>query len=159
MADVSAPRSSAPWALSAPALLLFVGILIVPLALTAVLSFNAFDGMRGIQPGFTLANYTEVLTDGYYREIFVRTGLMSLGVTALCVLFGVPETLILARMRSPWRGLFLGNLWLYEVESALGKLRLTSANLGEQLPKEGENIGLAWRDEDLRAIPGEPRNG
>ena len=107
MADESTPRPGVPWALSAPALLMFIGVLLVPLALTAVLSFNAFDGMRGIQPGFTLANYAEVLTDGYYREIFVRTGLMSLGVTALCVLFGVPETLILARMRSPWRGLFL----------------------------------------------------
>jgi len=55
--------------------------------------------------------------------------------------------------------LFLGNLWLYEVESALGRLRLTSANLGEQLPQEGEDIGLSWRDEDLRAIPGERANG
>ena len=107
MADIPTPRPGAPWGLSAPALLLFIGVLLVPLALTAVLSFNAFDGMRGNQPGFTLANYAEVLTDGYYREVFIRTGLMSLGVTALCVLFGVPETLILARMRAPWRGLFL----------------------------------------------------
>jgi len=107
MADASTPRPGAPWALSAPALLLFVGVLLVPLALTAVLSFNVFDGMRGIQPGFSLTNYAQVLTDGYYHDIFIRTGLMSLGVTALCVLFGVPETLILAHMRAPWSGLFL----------------------------------------------------
>jgi putative spermidine/putrescine transport system permease protein len=107
MADVLAPRPSAPWILSSPALLLFIGILLVPLGLTAVLSFNAFDGMRGIQPSYTLANYAEILTDGYYHQIFIRTGLMALGVTALCVLLGVPETLILARMQAPWRGLFL----------------------------------------------------
>ncbi|ABE46305.1 ABC transporter permease [Polaromonas sp. JS666] len=107
MADALSPRPSAPWVLSSPALLLFVGILLVPLALTAVLSFNAFDGMRGIQPNYTLANYAEILTDSYYHQIFVRTGLMALGVTALCVLLGVPETLILARMQAPWRGLFL----------------------------------------------------
>jgi len=107
MAEISSRRPGAPWALATPALLLFAGILLVPLALTVVLSFNAFDGMRGLQPGYTFANYLEVLTDGYYREIFIRTGLMALGVTALCVLLGVPETLILSRMQAPWRGLFL----------------------------------------------------
>jgi len=107
MAEISSRRSGAPWALATPALLLFAGILLVPLALTVVLSFNAFDGMRGLQPGYTFANYREVLTDGYYHEIFIRTGLMALGVTALCVLLGVPETLILSRMQAPWRGLFL----------------------------------------------------
>lgn len=107
MPDATHVRASAPWSLASPALLLFVGILLVPLALTAVLSFNAFDGMRGIQPNYTWANYAEVLTDGYYHEIFSRTALMSLGVTLLCVLLGVPETLILGRMRAPWRGLFL----------------------------------------------------
>ena len=55
--------------------------------------------------------------------------------------------------------LFLGNLWLYEVDSVLGKLRLTSANLGDTLPEEGENVGLIWRDEDLRAISNERAHG
>jgi len=55
--------------------------------------------------------------------------------------------------------LFLGNFWLYEVESDLGRLRLTSANMGDRLPEEGEEIGLAWRDDDLRAIPSEPGHG
>jgi len=87
--------------------MLFVVILFVPLLLTAALSFNTFDGMRGIQPGHTWSNYIEILRDDYYHQIFIRTGLMSLGVTLLCVLLGVPETLILARMRKPWRGLFL----------------------------------------------------
>lgn len=107
MADTISPRAGLPWVLSTPALLLFTGILLVPLLLTAVLSFNAFEGMRGIQPIYTLASYKEILFDDYYHSIFLRTGLMSLGVTVLCVLLGVPETLILGRMRAPWRGLFL----------------------------------------------------
>lgn len=97
----------APWLLSTPALLLFAGMLLVPLAMTAVLSFNVFDGTRGVLPGFTLANYAEVLGDGYYHEIFLRTGGLALAVTLLCVLFGVPETIILARMGNPWRSMFL----------------------------------------------------
>jgi putative spermidine/putrescine transport system permease protein len=97
----------APWLLASPALLLFVGLLLVPLLLTVLLSFQAFDGSRGVLPERTLANYLEVFSDGYYHEIFLRTGGLALGVTLLCVIFGVPETLILARMRSPWRSIFL----------------------------------------------------
>ncbi|WP_143684700.1 ABC transporter permease [Variovorax sp. KK3] len=98
---------AAPWLLASPALLLFVGLLLVPLLLTALLSFHAFDGTRGVLPEYSLASYLEVFSDGYYHEIFLRTGGLALGVTLLCVLFGVPETLILARMKSPWRALFL----------------------------------------------------
>jgi putative spermidine/putrescine transport system permease protein len=99
--------SSAPWLLSAPALLVFVVMLLMPLTMTAILSFNAFDGSRGVLPTYTLSNYLEVFSDGYYHEIFLRTGGLALAVTVLAILFGVPETIILARMKSPWRGLFL----------------------------------------------------
>ncbi len=100
-------RLSAPWFLSAPALIVYVVLLLVPLALTGMLSFNAFDGTRGILPEHTFGNYLEILSDGYYHEIFLRTGGLALAVTVLCMLFGVPETIILARMRAPWRGIFL----------------------------------------------------
>ncbi|WP_235964776.1 ABC transporter permease [Caenimonas soli] len=98
---------AAPWLLASPALLLFIGLLLVPLALTVLLSFHAFDGARGVLPDYTWRSYVEVFSDGYYHEIFLRTGALALGVTLLCVVFGVPETLILARMKSPWRALFL----------------------------------------------------
>ena len=102
------PRAGgAPWLLSAPALLLFLGLLVIPLALTAVLSFHSFDGSRGVVPGFTLHNYTEVFSDPYYHEIFLRTAGLALAVTLLSIVFGVPETIILARMKAPWRGIFL----------------------------------------------------
>lgn len=101
-------RNWAPWLLSGPALALFAVMLLAPLALTAILSFNAFDGMTGIVPGsYTLANYLEILSDGYYHEIFLRTAGLALLVTLLCIVFGVPETLIVARMDRRWRGFFL----------------------------------------------------
>lgn len=104
----AAPRAGlAPWLLSGPALLVYAAMLLVPLAMTALLSFQLFDAQRGVQPGFTLAHYADVLTDEYYHAIFLRTGGLALAVTALTVLFGVPETLILARMRAPWRSIFL----------------------------------------------------
>ena len=53
-AIVPAPRGEgsglAPWLLTGPGLLLFLAMLLVPLAMTALLSFNAFDGTRGVLP-------------------------------------------------------------------------------------------------------------
>jgi len=72
------PRTAAlpgpHWWLSAPALVLFGCLLLVPLALTAVLSFNAFDAATGVKAGeFTLAHYAKVIGDEYYLGIFWRT--------------------------------------------------------------------------------------
>ncbi len=96
-----------PWAMSGPGLLVFVTMLLAPLALTAILSLNVFNGMEGIQKVYSLKNYLEIFSDSYYLEIFGRTALMSAIVTVLCVALGVPETLIISRMRGRWRGVFL----------------------------------------------------
>ncbi len=96
-----------PWALSGPGLLLFGALLGMPLILTLILSFNRFDFTTGIQPGITLANYWEVLSDSYFHLIFGRTFGIALLVTLICVAIGAPEAYILARMRNPWKSLFL----------------------------------------------------
>ncbi len=96
-----------PWAMSGPGLLVFVTMLLAPLALTAILSLNVFNGMEGIQNVYSLKNYLEIFSDSYYLEIFGRTALMSAIVTVLCVVLGVPETIIISRMRGRWRGVFL----------------------------------------------------
>lgn len=96
-----------PWAMSGPGLLVFVTMLLAPLALTAILSLNVFNGMEGIQNVYSLKNYLEIFSDSYYLEIFARTAIMSAIVTVLCVVLGVPETIIISRMRGRWRGVFL----------------------------------------------------
>ncbi len=110
--------------LLSPALLLFVGLLLIPLGLMVVLSFYSFSGTSGIINSFTLGNYKAVFTDPYYIGIFARTGGMALLVTLLCLVFGIPETIILSRMRSPWRGfcliLILGPLLVSVVVRTLG---------------------------------------
>lgn len=94
--------------LSAPALALFVALLIVPLGLTMVLSFNLFDYEVGVKSdSYTLANYASLLSDSYFYEIFWRTFWISALVTLLCVVIGVPEAYILSRMGTPWRSIFL----------------------------------------------------
>jgi putative spermidine/putrescine transport system permease protein len=101
------PHRGLPYALSAPALGLFGLMVLLPLGLTAALSFQNFSHETGVQGGFTLAAYAAVLGDSYYWEVFARTGWVALLTTLLCVLIGAPEAYILSRMRAPWRSVFL----------------------------------------------------
>ncbi|CAN5608880.1 ABC transporter permease [soil metagenome] len=104
----AAVNKATPWWLSGPALLLFTVLLLVPLALTAVLSFNVYDPATGPKSGeFTLDHYVHLFTDSYYYGIFWRTFWISGLVAILCVLIGTPEAYVLSRMRNPWRSILL----------------------------------------------------
>ena len=96
-----------PYLLSLPSLVLFSLLVILPLVLTAALSFHAYDSQTGVQDSYTLAAYVQVLTDSYYYEIFFRTVWVAALTTLICVLVGAPEAYILSRMGSPWRSIFL----------------------------------------------------
>lgn len=93
--------------LSAPALALYVCLLVIPLLLTLVLSFNVFDYSSGINgDAYTVDHYSSLLGDPYFYEIFLRTFWISALTTLLCVVIGVPEAYILSRMGAPWRSIF-----------------------------------------------------
>lgn len=115
---------AAPWLLASPALLLFCGLMLVPLILILVLSFHVFSDSHGTQAAFTLKNYVEVVTDPYYGEIFLRTAGLAIAVTLLSIVLGVPETIVLARMKRPWQSLcllvVLGPLLISVVVRTLG---------------------------------------
>lgn len=114
----------APWLLVVPALLLFAGIVLVPIIMTVLLSFHDWGQYKGIETVITLKNWREVVTDSYFFEIFLRTFRIALLVMAISVLIGTPEAYILNRMASPWRGLFLvivlGPLLISVVARTLG---------------------------------------
>src|SRR6185503_12391570 len=93
--------------LSAPAIALFICLLIVPLAHTAVLSLHSFDHATGVKDDWTFAQYIAVFGDEYYRGIFLRTFRIAALVTLLCVVIGAPEAYVLSRMRDPWRSVLL----------------------------------------------------
>lgn len=103
----SLTRRRTPFALVAPATLVFAGFVVTPLAMTALLSFYDWGQYKGIMPDFTMKNWHEVVADEYYHEIFLRTLRIALVVTLASILIGVPEAYILNRMRPPWRGIFL----------------------------------------------------
>ena len=96
-----------PYALAAPALALFGLMVLLPLGLTALLSFQRFQHDTGVQPGFTWAAYVTVLGDSYYWQVFGRTGWVALLATAICLAIGAPEAYILSKLQPPWRSVFL----------------------------------------------------
>ena len=99
--------STTPWLLAAPGALLFAALVLVPLALTVVLSFHAYDVARGVQDEFTLAHYAAILSDSYFLNIFWRTLRLAALTTLICAVIGAPEAYVLSRMREPWRSIFL----------------------------------------------------
>ena len=101
-------RYFTPWALSLPGTVLFVSLLLIPMLMTVVLSFNVYDADLGAVPDkYTIAHYLKVLGDSYYYEIFFRTYWISLCVALICVIIGVPEAYIISRMQRPWRSIML----------------------------------------------------
>jgi len=100
-------RALTPWLLVSPATLLFLGLVVLPLILTLILSFHAYDHSSGIQNSFTVSHYVKVVTDDYYLAIFWRTLRLAALTTVICVLIGAPEAYVLSRMGDPWRSIFL----------------------------------------------------
>ncbi|HEX3498095.1 MAG TPA: ABC transporter permease [Stellaceae bacterium] len=128
---------SAPYLLSAPALLLYAVLLLVPLVATALLSLHSFGIYKGIENVYNLANYHDIFGDSYFYEIFGRTFRIAILVTLLAAVIGAPEAYILNRMRAPWRGIFLlvalGPLLISVISRTLGwALLLGSTGLVNQ---------------------------
>lgn len=121
---MSTSPSARPWLLSTPALLLFAALLLTPLIMTLILSFNSFDFYGGIGEDMNLANYIEVLGDSYFYEIFGRTFAIALATTAICAVIGVPAAYFLNRMTPVARSVMilvvLGPLLISVVVRTLG---------------------------------------
>ncbi len=127
-------RSAVPYLLSAPALALFVAVVLVPLTMTVLLSFHDFSMSKGIQPVFILKNWKELATDGYFLEMFLRTLRIACWVTFLAAAIGAPEAYILNRMAPAWRSPFLlvilGPLLISVVARTLGWALLFGGETG-----------------------------
>lgn len=100
------PRAAGA-ALLAPVTLILAGLFVAPVLLMVPISFHPYEAGRGIEAGWTLENYAQILTDEYYREVVLRTLGLGLAVTGLCILLGYPLAFFLARTRSRWRTLLV----------------------------------------------------
>ncbi|WCN00440.1 ABC transporter permease [Acidovorax sp. GBBC 1281] len=127
-----------PYFLSLPALVFYGLLLAVPLVATFLLSFQMAGGYSG-------GNYLEVISDSYFHTVFLRTFILSISVTVICVLIGTPQAIILSRMGNPWRSLFLvailGPFLISVVVRTLGWAILLGSNGPISLALQG--LGLA----------------
>lgn len=91
--------------LGGPALLLVIVLICLPYLNILVMSFREPSTTDVYSPGFTLKNYTNVLFDPFYLGIVWRTFRIALITSFICLIFGYPVALHLARTKSRVRGL------------------------------------------------------
>ena len=91
------------WLLSTPALVLLSVFFLIPLAILLPTSLRPFNSSSGIQSGWTLANYVAILSDSFYAEIMLRTIVLGVLVSAICLVLGWPIASVIARSQSRYK--------------------------------------------------------
>ncbi|AVW93346.1 ABC transporter permease [Celeribacter baekdonensis] len=76
--------------LVSPTALYALLLLAVPLVAIFLISFLTQTGVRDFAPGLSLANYKEALTDPLYRQLMLRSLMVSGSVTVITVLLAFP---------------------------------------------------------------------
>ena len=82
-----------------PALVFLAVFFLYPLVRMMALSFDAPEG--------PLTYYTSIVASPVYMTVLALTFKTALGVTLLCVLFGVPTAYLLANLEGTWRNVLL----------------------------------------------------
>jgi spermidine/putrescine transport system permease protein len=73
----------------------------LPLLLVLVISFASRGTYGGIEWVFSLANYTAI-ADPLYLRIYLRSFLLAIGTTGLCLVLGFPLAYFIARAPERW---------------------------------------------------------
>ena len=93
------------WLFALPAVLMVALFVLIPYLNIAVMSFRTPSPTAIYGPGFTIENYTRVLTDSLYLGLLKDTLLFAAATTSICLVVGFPVAFHLARTNSRWRGL------------------------------------------------------
>ena len=81
----------------APATIVVLAVLVLPLVLLLRYSFNHFEPGQFMVEAFTFENYIKLVSDPYYLGVLRATVLMALAVTVACLALGFPLALAVAR--------------------------------------------------------------
>ena len=77
-----------PWRLLSPALIAILLLLVVPICFIVIYSFWLRTATGADVVGLHFDNWTEVLTDPFYRDILGFTLWIAFATTAICALDG-----------------------------------------------------------------------
>ena len=94
---VEAREARQPWILLSPALIAITLLLFVPLAFIIVYSFWLRTATGADVAGFHLDNWSEALTDRFYRDILFNTLKIAAVTTVVCAVAGYPAAYFIAR--------------------------------------------------------------
>lgn len=100
-------NSASAGVLVAPALVLAVVMMLAPLAILARYSLNRFDPAELMVTAFTAQNYVKFFSDPYYLGVLWTTMRVTVIVTVVCLLLGVPMAWRLARSASRWKSAWI----------------------------------------------------
>ena len=90
--------------LIAPLALTLIVFFLAPILLLVPMSFGKNIPGNGVAAGvWTVANYAQLVTDDYYREVILRTFGLGAAVTFACLLLGYPLAYLIARGPERWR--------------------------------------------------------
>jgi len=89
--------------LISPLLLILLALFVAPVLFMVPLSLQEYIPGMGPTDAWTLENYTQIFTDGYYREIIARTLWLGFGVTVCCLLLGYPLAYYMAHASARMR--------------------------------------------------------
>lgn len=119
-------------ALLAPTAIVLGVFLVIPYVNIIVMSFRVPTVGAPYAPGFTLGNYTRILSDSYFLGVLSDTLLLGLTTTIICLLLGYPLAYHLARTNSRWKSVLyvfvLSPLLVGVVVRSFGWLILLSGN-------------------------------
>lgn len=87
-------------ALTAPAVLFVILLLLGPVAILFRYSFNRFVPGELMVSAFTLENYARFLADPFYQEILLTTLRISLVSSVICLVLGFPVAYFMTRLAS-----------------------------------------------------------
>ncbi|MER2175009.1 MAG: ABC transporter permease [Carnobacterium sp.] len=88
-----------PYLILAPGFILLIFFLLIPLV--SVIWPTFYNG------SFSIESYTSFFQDSYNVGIFIRTIRVSLIVTFICIILGVPTAYFIAGTSPKWRGLLM----------------------------------------------------
>tara|TARA_R110000751_G_scaffold91063_9_gene178507 strand:- start:8048 stop:8971 length:924 start_codon:yes stop_codon:yes gene_type:complete len=99
MSSVETREARQPWILLSPALSAVALLLFVPLIFIVVYSFWLRTATGADVAGFHLDNWSEALSDAFYRDILLSTLRIAAITTFVCALAGYPAAYFIARSR------------------------------------------------------------
>ena len=92
--------------LLAPALAWMGLFFVLPLMVVFLISFATRSAYGGVEWAFTPANYRD-LADPLYLRIYLRSCVMALATTGVCLVLGFPLAYHMARAPARWQGIWL----------------------------------------------------